>query len=961
MASMQSLATALQNRVKTLGARFNEAKTKLNDLAKKLNESSEASGENSEETQKLAAQFAKAEAEVQKLGTQLVNAAKESANADERLEELKKAAEGAADGVEDVSESSEELGDTLEESGSKVSMFGELLKANLASDAIKAGVKKLASAVVEVGKASLEAYGDYEQLADGAQLMFGDAYATVAENAKNAYKTVQMSQNDYLQQVNGFATGLKTALGGNEQAAADLAHKIVVAEADVVAATGNTQEAVQNAFNGIMRSNYTMLDNLQLGITPTKEGFQELIDKVNDWNAANGKSTSYTIDNLADCQSALVDYIEMQGLAGYAGMEAADTIQGSTASMKAAWENLSTGMADETADMEQLTQDFVDSVGTAAKNILPRVQQIVTGVGTATVEGISYLRETNDTIDTVISVVDDLGIVAAATGAVLTVNFAGQKAQAIITAFTTTAKTVSALTVEEGKAAVASAALNGTFSVGEVVVGVLTGKISLATAAQYAWNTAMNANPIGVVIALVSALGIAVSKSRKHISELADGYVEQADSAAECAANLEKLKARYAELTGGQRNPNKWAAENRTEIAALGQAIEETEQQLYDLTDAETAAAIASGEMSAKTLADAEAIQTAAETYSESVQQIIDDYYKTFQNVYDGLHNTASAFTEVVTATEITWADAMSNIDQNTQFLERMDDNMTAVSNAADAAGINIDGFKQMLSTMGAADAAGLVAALAGELEKVGANSTDAAAILENLSTATERYANAGTDAASIMAVAVSDVDTQLAESLKNYTQTVEGFDQSAEAIEAAINTMEGLISGFTSESPAVLTEVEGLIDQIETELDASAEAKEAGVLTMDGLASGIESSTSTVLSKVDSLASQMKSRLQSSFSSFVLNISANVTATNGSHKSGLDYVPFDGYIAELHKGERVLTAEEASAYRAGKDSASGGGGFVINQYIQTPVETPAELAAATEAYFQQARWAVAL
>jgi hypothetical protein len=35
----------------------------------------------------------------------------------------------------------------------------------------------------------------------------------------------------------------------------------------------------------------------------------------------------------------------------------------------------------------------------------------------------------------------------------------------------------------------------------------------------------------------------------------------------------------------------------------------------------------------------------------------------------------------------------------------------------------------------------------------------------------------------------------------------------------------------------------------------------------------------------------------------------------NGSHAMGLDYVPFDGYIAELHKGERILTAKEAKEY----------------------------------------------
>ena len=230
--------------------------------------------------------------------------------------------------------------ESLNRAGRQTSAFGDVLKANLVSEAVISGVKKIASAVVDVGKASLAAYGDYEQLVGGAQLMFGDAYDYISQRSRQAYKNVQMSQNDYLRQVNGFAVGLKTAMGGNAKAAAELADKIVTAEADVVAATGNSQEAVQNAFNGIMKNNYTMLDNLQLGIVPTKEGFQSLIEKVNEWNEQNGRLTNYTIDNLADCQQALVDYIDMQGLSGYAAMEAADTLQGSVSSVKAAWEDL---------------------------------------------------------------------------------------------------------------------------------------------------------------------------------------------------------------------------------------------------------------------------------------------------------------------------------------------------------------------------------------------------------------------------------------------------------------------------------------------------------------------------------------------------------------------------------------------------------------------------------------------
>ena len=269
-----------------------------------------------------------------------------------------------------------------DQASSQVETLSGKLKNGLAT-AAKVGASAVVAAgaaIVAIGKQAVEQYAEYEQLVGGAELMFGDAYDFVAEKAKNAYSTVQMSQNEYLKQVNGFATGLKTALGGNAQAAAELADKIVNAEADVVAATGASQEMGQNAFNGIMRSNYVMLDNLQLGITPTKEGFQEVIDKVNEWNAANGKATNYVIDNLADAQSALVDYIEMQGLQGYAANEAADTIQGSLASMKGAWQNLLTGVADDNANFEVLVSSFVDSLVGVGENIIPRINIVIQGL-----------------------------------------------------------------------------------------------------------------------------------------------------------------------------------------------------------------------------------------------------------------------------------------------------------------------------------------------------------------------------------------------------------------------------------------------------------------------------------------------------------------------------------------------------------------------------------------------------
>ena len=271
----------------------------------------------------------------------------------------------------------EEYDDGLDNAGKNANIFADVLKANLVTKGIGVAIdalKELGRVAVDVFKDSISAYAEYEQLAGGSQLVFGDAYDYISQKAKDAFKNVQMSQNEYLQQVNGLAVGLKNALGGDAQAAAELADRIVTAEADVVAAMGITQEAAQNAFNGIMKGNFTMVDNLGLGITATREGVQSMIDKVNEWNTAQGESTQYTIDNVADIQNALIDYIEMQGLAGYASKEGADTLSGSVATMKAAWNNLVAGIADGNADIDQLMDDLVEAAENAWAKIEPVAQ-----------------------------------------------------------------------------------------------------------------------------------------------------------------------------------------------------------------------------------------------------------------------------------------------------------------------------------------------------------------------------------------------------------------------------------------------------------------------------------------------------------------------------------------------------------------------------------------------------------
>lgn len=252
--------------------------------------------------------------------------------------------------------------------------FGKVLGGIAKTTATAVGVAS--AAVAKLTKSAVDSYAEYEQLEGGAKLLFGDAFQTVINNADAAYKTVQMSTNDYLQTANSYATGLKEALGGDAEAAADLTNKIITAQADIVAATGNSQENVANAFAGIMKNNFTMLDNLQLGIKPTKEGMQEVIDKMNELNG-----TKYEMGNLADMQAAIVDYVGYVGMAGYASKEGADTIQGSLATTKAAWSNLLTAISQgDDWDIGLFIDHFVEAVEDLMGNVMPIVEKSLVGI-----------------------------------------------------------------------------------------------------------------------------------------------------------------------------------------------------------------------------------------------------------------------------------------------------------------------------------------------------------------------------------------------------------------------------------------------------------------------------------------------------------------------------------------------------------------------------------------------------
>lgn len=815
----------------------------------------------------------------------------------------------------------------LKDSENKTSTFADVLKANLASGAIIAGVKKLAGVVADVGKAAYTSYAQHEQLTDGIKKLYGDAAQAVISNANGAYKSAQMSANSYMSNIMGFSAALVESLNKDQKEAAKVADTALRDVADNANAFGKyTVEELAGVYQALAKGQYQTLDNLMLGFAGTKEGLQQLLDKANELNEEQGIHTQYSINNFADIVNAIHKVQEEMGIAGTASGEAANTIEGSTAMAKAAWENLATGMADSSADMEGLTKDFVDSVFTAGRNIIPRVQQIVTGVGTATAEAISYLRETNSAIDLLVTAFEFAATAATVAGTAIVANMAGKAIANIATVFTANASALAFFTAESGKAAVAEATLNGVFSVSEIAVGVLTGQISLATAAQYAWNTAINANPIGLIAAAVAALAIGIGKATKAHKDFVKELAGEPQTVEEARAKVEELEQQYEEASKARLEmftSDAGFSGDTVEMERLAEAIKQAKQNLADLEAQEQAAA----EEAAK---PANVIKAASEEYAAAAQSILEDYQNTYTSIYNGLHDVGSAFTSQIEVVKMSWDGLMGNLHGNTEVLQQIDEDFAFIREKADLAGVSIDGLGKYLASMSDGEKAGFLAGVREELEDMSGGTDGLSRKFAELMDNVSAYEAAGTETSDGLALAVENVKSRMQEAADSYVEKVGDLDQEAAATEAATNTMSGLVAG-------------------------------------------IDSSTPGVLAKLDSLASQMKSRLTNSFANYTLTIKANIKGSNvPGAKSGLDYVPYDDYLVRLHKGEKVLTAEEARAYRAGESAGASGGadydgagfsggsrGVTIIQNIQSVAQTPVELAAATEAYFTQARWTI--
>lgn len=587
------------------------------------------------------------------------------------------------------------------------------------------------------------------------------------------------------------------------------------------------------------------------------------------------KELGVTVDSTSMSYANIVQAIHVvqanMGIMGTTSKEAATTIQGSTASMRSAWENLLTGIADPEQNFQGLIDDFVNSFVTAGNNIIPRIKQIVptlidglseivtqlapyvssiimeleptveeglqalfgglssvaselqpivadvfSFLGEAAVSGLataiqnsdfSFILDIFDNIKNAIPVIESLAPALVTVGAAAKGLEIGKKLQSIVTGFDEAKVAVSLFSMGLSDSEIAQGALNGTLKASEVIAGLLTGKISLMTLAQTAAAKAQAA--FNAVLA-ANPIALVVVAIGALVGILAVLYSKNEDFRSKVNAAWESVSEKVQGVVDFLM-PYIAAA-----MDSIKNVVEKVVESLVPVAESIGQAFSAAWNL-------AKTVWSWASAFFSAILQAIVTVFRPFAPLISGIFGAAFAAVKTV------WGVA-------TSFFQMIFNVITGIFSV-------IDGV------------------LTGDFSK-------------------------------------------------------------------AWEGIKGIFSG-------VFSFFSGVGNQV-----------------VNGIKSGISSLWGGLTSFVKGLWNGIKSI----FTINASDVKNNTGSGNSRRAGGLDYVPYNDYVANLHRGEMVLTAREADEYR--KNGVQGGTGFVVNQTIYAAKQTPVELAAATRAAFQRARWA---
>ena len=245
---------------------------------------------------------------------------------------------------------------------------------------VGASITAIGTGLSVLVKNAVDNYAEYEQLTGGVESIFGgiekgaEQIKKVTDTANEAWKNLTMSQNDYYKNFTSTYPLMKNDIEDQNEAI-EQTNRLMKLESDLANTFGYSVEEASNAINWALKGSFNYIDNLNLGIKGTQEGFLEAAHKA-----------GYMVDSVEELTSSdILDILEktaeQYGVLGKTAEEAMKTIQGSTKAAKSAWTNLVTGIADDNADFDKLVDDFVKSISAMLDNLIPRILTAIEGIG----------------------------------------------------------------------------------------------------------------------------------------------------------------------------------------------------------------------------------------------------------------------------------------------------------------------------------------------------------------------------------------------------------------------------------------------------------------------------------------------------------------------------------------------------------------------------------------------------
>lgn len=772
-----------------------------------------------------------------------------------------------------------------------------------------AAIRDVAREIEELNRSEGDAADGMHELSDSTQdaarqmgvmdVALGNMLANLGQRGVSLLKEIGQIGIEYNAQIESYTMAMTTALGSAEAAASAIANikldaavtpysvdalvranQLLIAAGDSADGARETVMALSDAISATGGGNdelQRMAQNLQQIQNVGKASAMDIKQFQMAGIDVYGILADYTGLAIEDATELTVTYDLLSSALKNAASEGGRYF-GANAAQAATLNGQISTLKDNV--QSKLGEAFKGASKVFSEELLPAANEFVAGID---------IEKALEQFDDLLAVATAVGGTIAAIKVAKTVGAWATAANEAIAAFGQAA--ISVTTMEAGLDL-----MNSKLTVSQMIYGVLTGQISAATVGQLALNAATAAFPAAVFVAGVTAVALAAKSAYEESKRMREQFTEKYESGPlassdikEVTAALDEMIARRKELeeigkSGGNGQGN-WlknlTVEQAQELHALDTAITNVTGHLEELQAKEAAQQ-----------AYRESTQGKIDMTSASLKELQDAYDKAYQSAYESLTGQFDLFDQVQPVVAGSTEDMIKALESQAAYYTSYADNLDVLR------GLTVEG--------------------------IGLN----AELVSSLTDGSEKSVIAAATIAQGYEEALAQGDEAAAAYIENLNAA---FDAQREAAQRAAKAM-------VQDQQAQIQELEGQLDELTEQLNKENEAQNSAEKTMEGFVRGLEGKSGSINEAMFRAGSDALAAYQGGLNSGDLSLPA-IKTPNGSipigsipsHAAGLDYVPYDGYLSQTHKGEMIVPAAAAEAIRQGRVGAK----TEINIYTQ--------------------------